>query len=221
MSTPAASSIHRTRVIALIAVIAATVLAPAASAVTSSVTVVAPSQTVAGRTYAQWLAKWWQVRLRIPGSGSVCQHVGRVELLIGPTRPTEIDRCSIRRGQPLYVNGPSSECSTIEPPPSHGNTGGELRRCARRGFAGLKGTRITIDGKSLRHMQRWVVASGVYRLRLPRQNFFGRGKRSGRSAAYGAGFLLSNLSSGEHVIHETGNEGPAHLDLTYRIAVRP
>jgi hypothetical protein len=202
-----------------IAAIASAVVLVSASAAVASLAVVAPSKTVAGRTYSQWLAKWWQVRLRVPASGAVCQHVGSVEVAIGPTKPKETDRCSVAQGHAVYVNGPSSECSTVEPPPSHGNTDAQLRRCARRGFKAISGTHITVDGKPLRHVETWIVASGVYQLHLPVHNFLGAHARSGRSAAYGAGFLLTRMSTGAHVIHETGNEGPLHLDLTYRLRV--
>jgi hypothetical protein len=193
----------------------------AAAATAASFTISPPGAAVAGRDYPQWLARWWQVRLSVPASGPICQRVGRVVMLIGPTKPNETDRCSITHDQVVYVNGPSSECSTIEPPPSHGDTAAQLRSCARRGFARLSGTHIAIDGRPLQHPGRWTLASGVFRLRLPKHNYLGVAKRSGRSAAYGTGFLLTDLSRGEHVIHQTGNAGPVHLDLTYKIEVAP
>jgi hypothetical protein len=190
-------------------------------AVASNVTIVPPNGKVAGRGYSKWLATWWQVRLRTPPSGSVCQQVGKVELLLGPTKPKETDRCSVHSGQAVYVNGPASECSTIEPPPFHGNTNAQLKTCARNGFHAISNTQITVDGKALHHLNRWIVLSGVYRLNLPKRNFLGTKKRVGRSAAYGAGLVLTGLSPGVHVVHSAGDEGGTHLDLTYRITVKP
>jgi hypothetical protein len=218
MRTNFKSAVLRRLAIAMTTVIA---LVVTGTAVASTITIVPPNGKVAGDSYSMWLATWWQVRLRTPPSGSVCHQVGPVEVLIGPTKPKETDRCSVHSGQAVYVNGPSSECSTIEPPPFHGNTNAQLKACARHGFQSISNTRLTIDGKQLHHLNRWIVLSAVYGLKLPAHNFLGAKKRVGRSAAYGAGLLLRRLSPGVHVVHAAGDEGGVHLDLTYRITVNP
>ena len=212
---------HKLSPARLIQVIAvpAVALILAASASASSDQVVPPNGKVAGRGYAAWLAKWWQVRLRTGPAGSICQHVGKVEVLIGAPFPKGPKRCTVPAGRPVYVNGPSAECSTVEKPPSHGRTAKQLKRCARRGYKAISGARIRIDGRRLHHANRWLVATHVYRFHMPKVNVLSSPRRHGRSASYGSGFLLKGLSQGQHVIRETGKESGHPIALTYRLKV--
>jgi hypothetical protein len=206
------------RTVAAVAIAATAAAVLAGSAIAANTKVVPPTGSVAGRDYGGWLAKWWQLRLATPPTGSICQRVGRVEVLIGGPVPKGPKRCSVKPGRPVYVNGPSSECSTIEKPPSHGDTARQLRRCARRGFAAIGRTRVKVDGTVL-HLGHWVVATHAYRVRLPKQNILGSSRRHGRSAAYGSGFILRNLSRGTHVVRETGSEAGRPIKLVYKIRV--
>jgi hypothetical protein len=202
----------------LIAVpIAILVLAGTASAADGGV--VPPDGKVAGRDYAGWLAKWWQVRLATGPAGSICRHVGRVEVLLGAPFPKGPKRCQVPAGRTVYVNGPAAECSTVEKAPSHGGTDAQLKRCAKRGFKAVSATRIRIDGRRIHRANRWIVATRAYSIHLPRVNVLGATKRHGRSAAYGSGFLLEGLGRGQHTIRETGTESGHRIVLRYRLNV--
>jgi hypothetical protein len=54
---------------------------------------------------------------------------------------------------------------------------------------------------------------------LPKVNILGSTKRHGRSAAYGEGFLLTELSPGTHVVRGRGSVQGRTVTLTYRIKV--
>jgi hypothetical protein len=58
----------------------------------------------------------------------------------------------------------------------------------------------TVDGKPV-NMWKLPAATGVYPVQAVAGNINGLPPGSGRSAAYGAGLLLTGLAKGTHVIH--------------------
>jgi hypothetical protein len=183
--------------------------------------VVAPSGAVAGRDYGDWLKKYWKLIFEGSLDEPPCRHVGRVLVLRGfPQGERTVYRCSVAVGTTVYMNGPSTECSTLEKAPFHGDTKAELKACARKTYGDFIGTfRLFVDGRELEQPERWNVATSVFGFRMPKKNVLNSKKRRGRSAAYGAGYLIKRLARGKHVIKgEDRNDGKT-TTVIYRITV--
>ena len=178
---------------------------------------------VDGRTYGQWLAKSWQVRLAKPPSASLCQLVGKVELVLSAPPPftrRATHSCSVPVGRAVYISARGAECSTVEKPPYYGRTPRQLKACARRETGHFSHFRMTVDGGAVRHIRSFVKPSPVFSFRMPRRNILGVREDSGRGAAYGLGFVLRGLAVGPHVIHRSDRFFGTRYETTYRIQVK-
>jgi hypothetical protein len=200
----------------------------AAAQTATSSTVVPAGGQVAGQGYGQWLRNSWQRAFADLPDASACQTqrtpAGAVALLLGGySGKAETHTCRLRANAPIYVNGLSVECSTIEQPPFHGNTPAELKRCARRDWRGATHLSASIDGRRVRGYRTLITASPVYAFQLPKHNILGTTQRSGRSAAYGEGLLLRGLSAGTHTVHITGTASALGFteDVTYLLQMQP
>jgi hypothetical protein len=202
----------------------ALLLAPAGQAqAASGATIVPKGGTVAGRTYAQWLGAWWQLRLNRPPDVSICREVDGVAVLIGGRNAGgggESDACTLPVGQAVYLNGLAVECSTMQRKPLHGSTSAELKSCAKRRYKGAKMT-ATLDGRPVRAYSSYATASPVVAAKLPRINVLKSKRRTGRVAAYGVGLLLTGLTVGTHVLRQQGGLPGAPMRLTYKLRVTP
>jgi len=205
----------------LAAATALAVLVLAATAFATTTSVVPPKGHAGGRSYAQWLSKFWRTSFATPPGGSICHRVGKVVVLTATPFAKGPNRCTVHAGRTLYVNGPSAECSNIEPAPAHGDTPAERRSCAKTAFRAVTRSKpkLTIDGRRLAHVGRFYVHTKDFAFSLPRKNILGSKKRHGRSVAYGAGFLIRHLKTGRHVITGKGKVGKQPIVLTYRIHV--
>ena len=70
-------------------------------------------------------------------------------------------------------------------------------------------------------LSRFITATGVYPVHVPKHNLFNYRQRDGRSAAYGYGLLLTGLRTGEHTILLDGNVPSAkyQIQVTYTLHV--
>jgi hypothetical protein len=206
-----------------ITIIATVVLMGTAAAVAMAAGpgVVKPSDSIGGRDYSDWLKKYWKLILESAPDAAPCRPVGDVLVLRGfPDGKRTTYSCSAPAGTTVYMNGPSAECSTLEKAPFHGDTRAELKSCARRTFGEFLGKiRLFVDGKELEEPERWNVATSVFRFRMPKKNVLGSKKRRGRSAAYGSGFLITNLDPGTHVIKGKEINDGKRTSLTYRVTI--
>jgi hypothetical protein len=163
---------------------------------------------VAGTGYASWLQREWQLQFAHTPPYEACRTMtvnGRKVGYLGIKSiapATTSYRCSEPAGLPLYVIELSAECSTFHGDHlTFGTTDSQLKRCARTEFRqGTPTQATTIDGHSV-DVSKLVAATGVYRVHNAKGNFVTSTNRSGRSAAYGWGLLLTGLAKGTHVIH--------------------
>jgi hypothetical protein len=163
---------------------------------------------VAGTGYAYWLKREWQLQFANTPPYKACQTMtvsGRKVGYLGIksiTPATTSYTCSEPAGRPLYVIELSAECSTFHGDHlTFGTTDSQLNRCARTEFRqGTPTQTATIDGHPV-DVSKLVAATGVYRVHNAKGNFVTSANRSGRSAAYGWGLLLTGLAKGTHVIH--------------------
>lgn len=197
--------------------------------------VVPPDGQYDGRTYSEWMARWWQWALAIPwdghhplqdrtGSDARRGQSGPVWFLgAGPVSGPSITReILVPEGQRLYVAVGNVECSTLEPEPFHGDNEAALRACAE-GFH-LQDLVCEVDGQPVSELESYQVTSRVFSIDLPARNLLGvAGGGIGQSVASGVGLILDPLPPGLHAIyvHSAYAEDPAGSlsEMTYQITV--
>jgi hypothetical protein len=129
--------------------------------------------------------------------------------------------CTEPAGRPIYLKHLSNECSTFKGDHAgFGTTNAQLKKCARSAFKNATGSTI-VDGQRVAHINRYLSASGVYRIDLHKNNYYGYKKLHGRSAAYGYGVLLRGLTKGTHTVVVAGNlpKFKFRIKVTYTIVV--
>jgi hypothetical protein len=223
------------RVLALGAVVLLVAVAGAAGpAAGAGVGVVVPSNAViGGHGYAQWEARAWQwaiANLRFYDSGvprgarcTTTGQAGPVWFLGGDNYEGAGDSikrvCDVPAGVYMFIDDPSSECSTVERPPFHATTNAGLQSCARS--LGPFTSTLTLDGKRT-VLSGFEVTSPVFSFRMPsRSNYLlVPGATGGRGAAYGDPVMLRPLSPGTHTLVRTDSSphGPT-LRSTYELTV--
>jgi hypothetical protein len=200
---------RRIRVVTIV-VGAALVLGLGSAAVAATgIHIVPLGGKVAGKGYAYWLQRQWQLQFADTPPYTPCQtmtvngqKVGYLGIKsIVPA--TSKYNCSEPAGRPLYVIELSAECSTFHGDHlTFGTSDSQLIRCARTEQEGGTPTvTTTVDGQGV-DVSKLVAATGVYPVHIPKNNLLGTKKAgNGRSAAYGPGLLLTGLPKGTHVIH--------------------
>jgi hypothetical protein len=202
-----------------------------------------PDSVVYGMTYGDWVVAYWQYILSIPLStnpafgdttGVYCnldQGSGPVYFLNASGFPdTPITRtCTVPAGKALWVPNLLNECSTVEPPPYHGDNPQELRQCALGGTDAiyLKTVKFIVDGHSIPDVARFRVQGPFYDFVMPaHDNILGlEGVTAGSSVVDAYAIMLKPLSRGHHKIHFEGAFGPPHGDwgsysVTYNLTVQ-
>jgi hypothetical protein len=187
---------------------------------------------VGGFTYAQWEAKAWQwdiAHLRshhaLAPSTLPCVTNGQQ----GPVWFPDGDRydfgntltetCTAPAGRYVFIDYPSVECSTVEPPPFHAKTNAGLLRCARSFGPGASS--LAFDGQVL-SPSGVVVGTAVFGFSMPAKHNWLEvpGKTGGRAAAYGQGLILGPLTPGVHTLVRVYQyPGALSRVLTYRLTV--
>lgn len=213
--------VYSRRIVAVLVVVSALVMAPAALAQTSALTVVPPSASSAqtGKTYGELSAAWWQTMLAIPvennptfdTTGINCSGGGtpQVFFLAGQGTGERVTRnCTVPSTKPLFFPIINVECSNVEKAPFFGATDAEREACAS-GIAdgiGSNTLKVTLDGVDVANLARFRAASPPFDFTMPKNDniLFVNGKTSGRSASDGFWVLLMPPSPGSHTIHFEG-----------------
>jgi uncharacterized membrane protein len=209
-----------------IAIATALTLAAAVASAASVGPIVPPGGNVAGKSYAYYLERAWQVTLAGPAQPKTCNTITvgsqRVALILGGySGKPEKHTCTVSAGEPIYIDGIGDECSSLHG--DHGNFGttdSDLKRCARSQYArGHAAGGASLDGQPVANLAKTIVATGTYAIHLSKHNILGIKSTSGRSAAYGEGLLLQSVAAGTHVIDITGNLGTFKADVTDTVNV--
>lgn len=134
---------------------------------------------------------------------------------------TAVRNCTVPTGKALFFPIINVECSTLEPPPFHGDNEAELRACAK-GF-GFENVFAEIDGVAVQDLDRYLVDSPLFTFTVPPDNVLGVAAGTGQSVSNGHFLMLAPLSVGEHVIRFGGafTSGGFTLDITYNLTVAP
>jgi hypothetical protein len=191
-------------------------LAPPASA--SAATVVDPGQKLAGKTYAQWSAAWWQWAAGITTSqstlddstGAHCgvNQQGPVWFLAGTTGGSALTSrtCTLPSGKGVLIPIINGECSTVE---GNGTTDAELRACAKDLMDHVTSATMSVDsvpvdlGRPLA-TSRFRVQSPLFNITFVPNDQFGVPDGSGQAVADGFWVLLAPPSAGHHTVDFRG-----------------
>jgi hypothetical protein len=169
-------------------------------------TVVPPNGKVAGHGYAYYEKRGWQLFFSFPGpEPKACRTItvdGQVVAIVGGFR--DKSSCVEPAGRPIYFPGPVNECSTVKG--DHGSfstSASALKKCARFVMRGAVASE-SLDGHVVANFARFLTATGVFKVHVPKNRFPGITSRTPRSAAYGYGLLVTGLTKGTHTLKRTG-----------------
>jgi hypothetical protein len=200
-----------------------------------------PDSIVYGMTYGDWVVAYWQYILSIPAStnpaldttGAYCsvgQGNGPVFFLNASfSSGVLVTRtCTVpAAGKALWIPNVGNECSTVEPPPYHGDNPQELRQCTLAGTDAivLNTVKFTVDGHRIRDVARFRVQGPYYDFVMPpNDNILGLpGVGAGSSVPDMYVLMLKPLSRGNHVIHFEGTFGPPYslsFSVTYNLTIQ-
>jgi hypothetical protein len=179
-----------------------------AVAVTFAMTSTSASATPSDRVNDA-LAALWQTVFQTPtptnpfAGGDPCVHLGRTLAPFTVFAPAIT--CTATTGTPLLVTSVSSECSTGEAPPFHGDNEAQLRACAIAADAGFTTHTMTLDGTPVLLTQ---AVTGLIPVDLPADNILGVPAQHISSVAHGWAVLLHPLTPGTHtiVLHLAGTD---------------
>jgi hypothetical protein len=193
--------------------------------------VVSTSQRVAGKTYPQWMVASWQWLLANGRSNAAPQKGGLSCITRGERgsvwfldneyegfRPVTVT-CAIPASRYLFLQGPTFDCSTVEPAP-FGAARATLQQCVTR-FK-LAGVKLTLDGKRLTPAAH-SVATPAFRFSMPAQGNVLKvpGQTGGYAAARGDATMLRPLPAGRHTLVqvEQFSDGST-IETTWQLKVK-
>jgi hypothetical protein len=201
---------------AALAVVAVLALPCVGHAQSADDLVVPPGQTFGGRTYAMWQTSLWKTYLQHSRRFGSCPRPDEIHaslmFVLGALASSSAERCSVPTGRAIYIQGAAQLCTTLDGPSARRRTDAQLLACAQRGWERSHPSDpvFDIDGQSSSNPGAYVVATRVFKFRLPRLNhdpvIFHARRRSGRAAAYGAGYIIKSLSPGLHTIRVSQSE---------------
>jgi hypothetical protein len=185
-----------------------------------------PEVAIHGASLGTWSARYWQWVTSLPvgvnpaqdPSGERCgygQH-GPVFFV-----PRNLPPCAVPADVAVFVPIAGGACSTLEPPPFHGENEEELAACAAGEADRYTGVVVRVDGEVVPTIERYRARSPVFTLRLPEDNILAVPAGTGRAVADGYQFILAPLAPGAHevVVHVEVTEGYALPDKTLRLTV--
>jgi hypothetical protein len=152
----------------------------------------------------------------VPGAPAfLCVDLGGIVAPINGLDPNASITCNVKQGTKVLVAAYSAECSTLEPPPFHGDDEASLRECVRDVNSKVVISEASLDGATLPVTP---VTSKLLRLKLPADNIFGVPAGHGPpkmpylSVANGWVALTGPLAPGVHTItlHITGEAPPGN-----------
>jgi hypothetical protein len=166
---------------------------------------IAPSAAaVTKRKLSATLGTLWTTVLQTPAAsnpftgGDPCIDLGGV---LAPFAGGVEFTCTVKPGTKILVPGWTSECSTVEGPPYHGDDEASLRDCVRLVDAGLTTPTVSLDGSPVAVTE---VETALLDFVLPPGHIFDAALPAGtrgQSVGHGWVALLHPLPPGSHVIH--------------------
>ncbi len=200
---------------------------PAATPITQPVGLVYPPDAeVHGASLGEWNARYWQWITSLPvgenpgqdASGELCGYGQNDPVFF---IPANMPPCTVPTGTAIFLPVAGTECSTLEPPPFHGEEEEELAACAAADGDRYTNISVSVNGEEIPEVERFRAASPDFTIQLPEHNILAVPPGTGRSVADGYALVLAPLDSGEHeiVVHVEVVDGYALPDKTLRLTV--
>ena len=223
-----------------VALLSALAIAPSAATSTTATSlstpmaesgsILDPTGTYAGKTYAEWSASWWKWALRISeprspvtdptGADCAVRQDTRVWFLAGNTGGTTTRSCTVPANRAILFPVINAACWA----PNDGETEAELKACAATLMDAVTETTASIDGASVDlgppSDGRFRFVSRLFTLKIAPDNGFGAPSGKTRAVADGFWVLVNPLPVGQHTIEFHGSapafgfELSVHYDLT-------
>ena len=193
--------------------------------------VLPPNARVQGLSYGEWQVVMWQHLLPIPLSNlplyplgplpETCfyDRIGNVGLAFGGVESFEAD-CHMPSGMMLSIVILVAECSTLEPPPFHGDDEQSLRECATE-WATPTSMDATIDGVPVVNLSDYLATSPLFEFTVPEGNWLGVPAGTGEAVSYGTALMTEPLSVGQHTIEVHGVNAYMDYEAIYHVTVTP
>lgn len=206
--------------------------------------VTAPTATIAGATFSEWSARWWQWAIAQPfndqhplkdeiGGQAYRGQSGSVWFLGGAVNAsgTVSRKIVLPSGKYLYFPLVNGECSSVEAPPfAGGDTAITLNACAQK----FEKTELhcAVDGIPIPGLSGYKILSSIFNFSAPELNFLGvPGPIQGVASDEGYYVMLEPLGPGQHTLQFGGTFGYTDSDpqksftftqnITYEITVLP
>jgi hypothetical protein len=185
-----------------------------ARGMTGNVNILPPRSKLAGLTYGDWAASWWQWILSIPqkhspakdNDGKDCaqKQSGPVWFLAGTfdSKPAAERTCAIPAGKAVFFPIITTEKSYVEFPEFKSEA--ELRSRAEDAIDRVKNVWARVDGTPIENLHQYRVKSHLFSITYVENNVIGLPPRNSEAVAEGYYIMLYPLSTGKHDIHFGG-----------------
>ncbi|MFO7608562.1 MAG: hypothetical protein R6X35_05105 [Candidatus Krumholzibacteriia bacterium] len=195
--------------------------------------VVPPGSAVAGKSYAEWSAAWWQWLISIPiaenpgldtdGSLVALNQSGHVWFLAPNYGMGQVDvrYATIPPGKMLFIDIAAFVGSEVIGDPADPD---ELRAVLSASVDAIVDVSFTVDGRPLEDLAPYRIQSPLFPLAFPENNVFGVEPGTYYpAAAEGYYAMLAPLPVGEHTIHIRVDFGEVFgvSDVTFHLTVAP
>lgn len=186
----------------------------------------AEGEEIHGASLGEWSARYWQWVTSLPVGENPAQDPTGAMCGYGQTGPVffiprNMPPCTVPAGVSVFLPIAGSQCSTLEPPPFHGDDEASLRACAA--IEADRYTRIVVrvNGEVVPDVEQYRAASPVFSMQLPENNILAVPAGTGLAVADGYQVVLRPLPPGTHeiVVHVEVIDGYALPDKTLHLTV--
>ena len=188
--------------------------------------VYAAGEEIDGASLGEWSARYWQWVTSLPVGENPAQDPTGALCGYGQTGPVffiprNMPPCTVPEGVSVFLPIAGSQCSTLEPPPFHGDDEASLTACAA--IEADRYTRIVVrvNGEVVPDVEHYRAASPVFSMQLPENNIFAVPAGTGLAVADGYHVVFRPLQPGtyEIVVHVEVIDGYALPDKTLHLSV--
>jgi len=189
----------------------------------ASVEVLAPDESLAGVSRAEWTARAWQWWLSLPtdvnpsmtNQGCGYGQAGPVYFL--PIGADNI-HCVVAEGTAIYVTAEYTWCSTIEPAPAFGRNEEELQACASLDNTGIT-SHVTINGHDVGDTGQYRLATAAFPITLSEGNLSLAQPGVALAVAETTNFIIAPPPPGDYEIVASLSSPDHNAVFTYTISV--
>ena len=188
--------------------------------------VFAPRSSPFGESYRQWATEWLQRVAGTPTPTNPFLHPDNCGpgpnphawFLAGALDGAETANCTVPEHKGLLISPLGNFCSGAT---NNVFTFRKLRDCAFVGLDQVTAVRLRIDGRSVRHPNRFFIVSRKFRFDIPSDNIFGVPGQTTPAVVIGDFIMIRPLTEGRHTIvaYAAGPFPQGFAKITYHIHV--